>query len=118
MELVHLALAYAAVAAVFVGVAWSLIRVVRPAMDRRLLDRFGIGVVALFLVTAVVGVTQLASGAQPKEDLHLVYAVIAVGLIPLARSFGGLGNGRRDAWLTAAAYLVLAGVLFRLFTTG
>lgn len=117
MELVHRALAYVAVVAVVVGLIWSVLAAVRPTIDRRLLDRFGIAVVVLFLVASVAGGLQLATGARPKEDLHLVYAAIAIGLIPLARSFV-VGNGRREAWLTAAAYLVLGGVLFRLFTTG
>ena len=86
-------------------------------MDRRRLDRFGMGVVALFLLAGIAGLGQLLSGERPKEGLHLLYAAIAIGLIPLARSFV-VGNSRREAWLAPAAYLVLGGVLFRLFSTG
>lgn len=117
MELVHRVLAYVAVAAVGVGVVWSVLAAVRPTIDRRRLDRFGFGVVVLFLVAGVAGAVQLASGGRPREDLHLVYAVIAIGLIPLARSFL-VGNSRREAWVIVAAYLVLGGLLFRLFGTG
>ncbi len=117
MELVHRVLAYAAMVAVGVGVVWSVLCALRPTMDRRLPDRFGVGVVVLFLVAAAAGATQLASGSPPRENLHLLYAAIAIGLIPLARSFVP-GSSRRAAWLMVAAYLVLGGVLLRLFTTG
>ncbi len=117
MELVHQALAYVAVGAVGVGIVWSIVLTLRPTRDHRGIDRFGVGVVGLVLVAAAAGAVQFASAARPKEDLHLVYAAVAIGLIPLARSFI-IGNGRREAWVTVAAYVVLGGVLFRLFSTG
>ncbi len=117
MELVHRALAYAAVTAVGVGIAWSLVLAMRPEIGPRNLDRFGVGVTVVFLVGAIVGLAQLASGARPSEDLHLLYAAIAIGLIPLARSFVPTSS-RHGGWMRIAAYLVLGAVLFRLFTTG
>ncbi len=72
MELVHRVLAYAAVMAVGIGVGWWVLRALRPTMDGRFLDRFGVGVVVLFLAADLVGATQLASGARPNEGLHLL----------------------------------------------
>lgn len=117
MEVIHRVLAYGAVAAAGVGLVWSAVLATRPATDRQLFDRFGLLVVGLLVAAALAGVAQLAAGARPKEDLHLIYAAIAIGLIPLARSFV-TGKTRREAVVIVAAYLVLAGVLFRLFTTG
>ncbi len=117
MELVHRVLAYVAVAAVGVGIVWSIVLTLRPTRERRGIDRFGLGVVVLLLAAAAAGAVQLASAARPRDDLHFVYAAIAIGLIPLARSFI-VGNSRHGAWLTVAAYVVLGGVLFRLFSTG
>lgn len=117
MELVHRVLAINAAVAVGVGVVWSVLCALRPTMGRRLLDRFGVGIVVSLLGAAVAGAARLASGRLPTEDLHLLYAAIAIGLVPLARSFVA-GSGQRAAWLMVAAYLVLGGVLFRLFTTG
>ncbi len=117
MELVHRVLACAAVVAVGIAVVWWVLRALRPKMNGRFLDRFGVGVVVLFLAAALVGATQLASGARPSEDLHLLYAAIGIGLVPLARSFLA-ESSRRAAWLMVAAYLVLGGILLRLFSTG
>ena len=39
------------------------------------------------------GLVLLAVGARPAEGLHLLYAIVAIALIPLARSF--LGPGER-----------------------
>ncbi len=117
MEVIHRVLAYGAVAVVGIGIVWSVGLTTKPATDRRLFDRFGLIVVGLLLIAALAGLAQLVSGARPKEDLHLVYAAIAIGLIPLARSFVA-GRNRREAVVIVAAYVVLAGVLFRLFSTG
>lgn len=117
VEVIHRVLAYIAVAAAVVGIVWSTVLAIRPATRRQLFDRFGLIVVGLLAAAALAGIAQLAAGARPREDLHLIYAAIVIGLIPLARSFVQ-GKTRREAVVLVAAYLALAGVLFRLFTTG
>ena len=87
--------------------------------DLRLLvgdTRHGLIVSGLLVIAAAAGAAQLATGAGPREDLHLLYAVVAIGLIPLARSFV-VGTSRREGLVITAAYLALGGLLFRLFTT-
>ena len=59
----------------------------------------------------------LISGAQPKEGLHLVYAAIAMAVLPLARSFVP-ATDRRAGIAALAAFVVLGFVLYRLFATG
>ncbi|MES2210574.1 MAG: hypothetical protein V4515_10385 [Chloroflexota bacterium] len=80
--------------------------------------RFQAGVVSLLVVVAASGLVVLAGGARPREGVHLLYALVAIALVPLARSFLGRATGQRAAALLLVAFVVLGGVLFRLFTTG
>ena len=70
------------------------------------------------IVGAASGLLLLASGARPADAIHLLYAVIAIGLVPLARSMLGRPGGRGGAALLLLAFVALAGILYRLFTTG
>ncbi|MGZ8475193.1 MAG: hypothetical protein ACXWWQ_03070 [Candidatus Limnocylindria bacterium] len=117
MELVHRVIAYAGVAAVGIGVVWSLALVARSRTGGRLFERYQLLVVGLFLVACVAGVVLLVSGGRPKEDLHLLYAAVAVGLIPLARSYVP-DAGRRRVIAILLAFLALGGIVLRLFGTG
>ena len=113
----HTAIAYAALALAIVGAGWSILAALgRAAVDQRL-RRYGWLVVCLVGAGAAAGLLMLASGERPADGLHLVYGVIALALIPLTLSFLG-DNVRRNAWLLTAAYVVLAVVLYRLFSTG
>ncbi len=113
----HRILAYGSAAMLVAGLAWSSLVAFQRAPGGRIFKRFEWAVVALLALTSGVGVLLYASGSRPREDLHLVYGVLAIGLLPLARSFFG-GKPRRDAWLGAAAYLVAGVVVYRLFSTG
>ncbi len=73
---------------------------------------------ALIIVGAASGGLLLVSGARPADGLHLLYALIAIGLIPLARSFLGRSTGRGAVMLVLVAFVVLGAVLYRLFATG
>jgi hypothetical protein len=72
------------------------------------LKRFQAGVVAPLVVAAVSGLFMVATGAWPADGLHLLYAALAVGLIPLARSFLGALRGRRADVFMIVAFAVLA----------
>ncbi len=71
-----------------------------------------------FVIGAASGLVLLATGAGPAEGLHLLYAIVAIALIPLARSFRGRAKRRAVGPLLLAASVVLGGVVYRLFTTG
>jgi hypothetical protein len=117
MERIHLVLGYVAVVAVAVGIAWSLVAARSPEAGGRRFARFQALVVGLFAVAAVDGAGVQISGGQPNEGLHLVYAAIAIAVLPLARSF--VPATHRRAWIAAlAAFVVLGFVLYRLFATG
>ena len=117
MEPIHRLLAYGAVAIVAIGLGWTALALVRPATAGPG-ERFQAAVVALFIVGAASGLVVFAEGSRPADALHLLYGALAVGAIPLARSFVGRSSGRRAAILLLAAFIVLAGLVYRLFATG
>ncbi|MEX1173061.1 MAG: hypothetical protein WEG56_10665 [Chloroflexota bacterium] len=118
MDAIHLALAYLSVAGVVAGVGWSAGLALTGRVGGPLFDRFQAVVVSVLVVAAASGLVMLALGARPSDGLHLLYAAVAVALIPLARSFFGRADSRRAAGLLVVAFVVLGGILFRLFTTG
>lgn len=118
LDLIHRLLAYAGAAATVGGIAWSLALVVsgRPAGPGFV--RYQAAVVSVFVVGAASGALLMLAGQRPTEALHLLYAVIAVAVIPLARSFLARAGDRRAAALLLVAFVVLGAVTYRLFTTG
>lgn len=100
------------------GIAWSLALVVSGRPTGPAFERYQAAVVSVFVVGAASGALMLLGGSRPAEDLHLLYAVIAIAVIPLARSFLGRVGDRRAATLLLVAFVVLAAVTYRLFTTG
>lgn len=79
-----------------------------------------LAVEAVILVTALVGPLLLATGHQPADPLHLLYAVSAVGALPVALAIAmsrGATRSRRDRWLALGA-LLLVGVSVQLRQTG
>lgn len=118
MEAIHRLLAYVAAAATAVGVAWSLVLAFRRQSVASSFERFQAAVVSLYVVGAASGLLVLLSGARPADGLHVLYAVIALAIIPLARSFFGRASSRGAALLLLVAFVVLGAVTYRLFTTG
>lgn len=117
MNALHILLAYAAVAGAAIGIGWSVILLVTRRAGGPAFERLQASVVAVFIVGAVSGLAMLAAGERPAAGQHLLYAVVAIALIPLARSFSGR-VGRGPAAFMLVAFVVLVGVLYRLFTTG
>lgn len=117
-DLLHRLIAYAAVAAALVGVAWSLVLVIadRPGGARYLQAQAAI--VAVYLVAAASGGLLLLGGSRPSQGFHLLYAGIAVVVVPLARSFIAHKEGRPASLMLLASFVVLAAVTYRLFATG
>lgn len=115
---IHLLLAYAIVAINVAGVGWWLLLVFTGRASGPASERSQAAVVSILVVGAASGFVLLATGARPAEGLHLLYATVAIALIPLARSFLGRANGRAAAALMLAAFVVLGGLVYRLFTTG
>lgn len=117
MDAIHGLLAYAAVAGVAVGIGWSLLLALRGQTGGPAFERFQAAVVTVLIVGAASGLIRLAGGARPSDGLHLLYALIAIALVPLARSFVGRASGRAATGVLVVAFAVLGAVIFRLFTT-
>ena len=115
---IHLSLAYAAAAVTLVGIGWSISLWLRKGAGGPRYVQFQAAVTSLLIVASASGLVMLVSGARPADGLHLAYGIVAVALIPLARSLGGRGSGRRAALFMSSAFVVLGAIVYRLFTTG
>lgn len=115
---IHRLLAYGAIAITVAGIGWSLLLVFAGRAGGPAFERFQSAVVSLLIVGAASGLALLAAGARPAESLHLLYASVSIALIPLTRSFLGRANARAAGALLVAAFVVLGGIVYRLFTTG
>jgi hypothetical protein len=72
----------------------------------------------VLVVAAAGGLGLLAGGARPRELLHFVYAVIAIGAVPVADSLTRQADPRPRAIATLIGALVSLVVILRLFGTG
>jgi peptidoglycan/LPS O-acetylase OafA/YrhL len=77
-----------------------------------------------YALTVIIGL-QLAEGAllylsraRPREELHLLYGLAALAILPLAGSFASEAPPRPRAWVLSATCLVLILLAWRLASTG
>lgn len=115
---IHRLLAAAVVAAVAGGAAWSIGLLLSGHPRGPAVDRAQAVVLSILIVAAAIGLPLLARGARPSDGLHLVYAVVAIGLIPLARSMLGRAGDTGARIQVAATFVLLAALVYRLFMTG
>jgi hypothetical protein len=72
----------------------------------------------VLVVTAAGGLGLLVGGARPRELLHFVYGVIAVGAVPVADSLTRQADPLPRAIARLIGVLVSLVVILRLFGTG
>lgn len=118
MDRIHQILAYATVAFTVAGIGWSVFLALTRRAGGPAFERFQAAVVSVLIVGAASGLVLLVVGARPAEGLHLLYAIVAIALIPLARSFLGRAHGGATVGLLLVVFVVLGAVVYRLFTTG
>lgn len=118
VDAIHRLLVYVAIPFIAAGVGWSVLLAVAGRAGGAAFDLFQAAVVSLLIVASASGAILLVTGSRPADGLHLLYAGIALAVIPLARSFTGQERGRGTAALLLAAFVVLGAVLYRLLTTG
>jgi hypothetical protein len=70
------------------------------------------------VVTVAGGLGLLAGGGRPREVLHFVYAIVALGALPVAESIARQASPRRRAIASLVGALVALVVIARLFQTG
>ena len=71
----------------------------------------------LIAIQVVLGILLFAGGRRPRDTLHLVYAVAAVLVMPVAWSMVRREQSRARLYQLGGTVLLL-GVIFRLATTG
>lgn len=69
-------------------------------------------------VAAAGGLGIFVGGGRPHEALHFVYAVLALGAIPVANSLGRGRSVRQAALARFIGAVVAVVVIWRLFQTG
>ena len=113
----HLLLALASLAVMVLVAGEAAVRVVRPRPPGRLAAA-GLGAVTILLgMAAAGGLALLLAGRRPAEWLHLLYALLAFGLVPLADSLTTQASPRQ-ALARLLGALIAAVVILRLFATG
>jgi hypothetical protein len=140
VTLLNVALAAAAGVLLFSGVlAVALVagRGVAPVAPA-LLDWLVVGTIVSVAAAGILGLPLFAGTGGPRDGLHVVYGIVALLALPLARSMGAgsppdpadeprpassAGRPREEltareaAWLAGGSIITL-GVLFRLSSTG
>jgi hypothetical protein len=74
--------------------------------------------VLALVVTSAGGLGLLAGGARPREVLHFIYAVVALGAIPLINSLARRAIPRTQGIAGLLGALVALVVIVRLANTG
>jgi heme A synthase len=72
----------------------------------------------LFIVQGVVGVLMFASGRHPHDNLHWLYGVLLVIILPIAASYTSGRDPRREPLVYGIAGFFMAGLAIRALTTG
>ncbi|HXN02250.1 MAG TPA: hypothetical protein VN973_10230 [Candidatus Dormibacteraeota bacterium] len=73
---------------------------------------------ALFIIQGLVGVLMFANGRRPHDNLHWLYGVLLVIVLPIAMSYVSGREPRREPLVYGIAGLFMAGLSIRAFTTG
>lgn len=83
-----------------------------------LADRLEAVVLILLVITSAGGLGILIGGSGPAEPLHFLYAVLALGSLPVANSLSRNASTRRQALITFVTAVVAIVLIARLFQTG
>ncbi|HEY8868126.1 MAG TPA: hypothetical protein VIM30_01900 [Candidatus Limnocylindrales bacterium] len=90
----------------------------RRGTPAALADRLENGLVLVLGVTIAGGLGLLIGGARPGEMLHLVYAIVALGMLPTANHLARRADPRGRGAAGFIGGLITAVVILRLFQTG
>jgi hypothetical protein len=77
------------------------------------------GIMLLLLaLTTASGLGMFVAWVRPRENLHFLYALLALGAIPIANLLGSRGSPRIRALATVVGALFGLVLIARLFMTG
>ncbi len=101
------------------GVAVAIVVVIGAARRQPLrfaLDRAILAALVVVVVGALSGLVILGTGGRPDDPLHLLYAGVALAVLPIARLWDRLTRWRASA--VGIGGVLLALLVLRLFQTG
>lgn len=90
----------------------------RRAPPGWLADRVDFVLLLALIVASASGLGILVGGGGPKEGLHFLYAVLAIGILPVAGYLTRRMQPVARASATILAALVVLVIVVRLFQTG
>jgi uncharacterized membrane protein len=114
----HKFLAVLSLVALAVVTVEAGVRAARALAPGRWVVRIANIMVLLVALTAVGGVALLIRGHRPHEMLHLIYAVLVLGAVPVADSLARSRGARGQAMARVLGALVGLGLAVRVFATG
>jgi len=115
----HVLLAILTMLSVVIGTLEGAVRAVRGRPAGIAADRTRTAVVFSVVLTAAAGLALLVGGHRPHEWLHIIYVVLALGLMPVADNAATMLRSDRGKALTrVGGGLVSLVVVTRLFATG
>jgi hypothetical protein len=76
------------------------------------------GMLTLVGIQVVIGAVVYLTGRRPHEELHLLYGLVALGVLPLGSSFAEEAPPGPRAGVLAVAGALLLGLGWRLAVTG
>lgn len=94
------------------------IRAVRGTPPAGWVERLDLVAIIVLLVTSAGGLGLLLAGPGPHEGLHVLYAVLAIGILPVADSLARNASARRRAAVTAVSAVIGLVLIGRLIQTG
>lgn len=94
------------------------VRAWRCTPPGRLSERIVVVLLVVLIISIAGGLGILIGGARPAEPLHFVYAIVVLGVLPIAETLSRKSSPRRRGIATLLGALVAVIVLARLFATG
>lgn len=118
MSQAHALVGQLAVVLALIAAVWSIVLVTtrRPAGSLFLGNLVWVGI-AVVIAAALGGATALVVG-PPRDALHVIYGVLALGTLPGAAIVGTGRPARQQSIVAAVAATVLVILLLRLVQTG
>lgn len=101
---------------IFIG-AWGLFTYFRKLPSSGSFRATLVLTEGLFIVQGLLGVLMFANGKRPHDNLHWLYGVLLVIVLPIAMSYVSGRDPRREPLVYGIAGLFMAGLTIRALTT-
>jgi hypothetical protein len=115
---VHVALAWATAVAMAGVTVEAGLRTLRRRRPGRMAEVGSAVTLVVIAMTSAAGLAMLVRGDRPSQWLHVVYAILAFSLVPVADSLAAQRRPRARSLARLGGALVALGVIVRLFATG